>query len=226
MSILAIAAHPDDEVLGCGATLARHAADGDQVEVLTLGEGATSRFENLHAADPRAVAALAEDGRKTGRIPGVGRVIPKAFPDNRFDTVPLLEIVKALEKVVAEFSHDIAHARHGGDLNIDHSPVFRATLTATRPQAGSPVREVLAFEVPSSTEWAFRRFAPSFRPSVFVDVTSTLDTKIAAMERYAGEIREFPHPRSPEALRALAARWGACAGVAAAEAFEIVHLLR
>jgi LmbE family N-acetylglucosaminyl deacetylase len=111
-------------------------------------------------------------------------------------------------------------------LNVDHAVVHRAVLTATRPLVGQTVREIYAFEVPSSTEWAFQQFEPMFRPNVFVDVTGTLETKIAAMSCYDTESRTFPHPRSPEALRAIAARWGSVIGCGAAEAFELVRSIR
>jgi LmbE family N-acetylglucosaminyl deacetylase len=104
--------------------------------------------------------------------------------------------------------------------------IHRAVVTATRPVAGQPVRDIYAFEVPSSTDWAFGRMQPQFRPNVFVDVSATLEAKIAAMGCYESESREFPHPRSPEALRAVATRWGTVVGCAAAEAFELVRSLR
>jgi len=111
-------------------------------------------------------------------------------------------------------------------LNVDHGVIHRAVLTATRPMAGQPVREIYAFEVPSSTEWAFHSVQPVFRPNVFVDVSATLETKIAAMACYESEARKFPHPRSAEALRAIAMRWGSVVGCAAAEAFELIRSVR
>ena len=146
------------------------------------------------------------------------------LPDNRFDTVPLLEIVKIVEELVVSIRPERIYTHHQGDLNVDHSVTHRAVLTATRPLPGALVKEILAFEVPSSTDWAFDRLTP-FRPNYFVDVTSTLETKIEAMETYRSEKREFPHPRSPEALEANARRWGSVAGHAAAEAFEVVRLI-
>lgn len=131
-------------------------------------------------------------------------------------------MIKEVEALVERSQAALVLTQHGGDLNVDHQTVFRAAMTATRPVPGQTVREVLAFEVGSSTEWAFQRFAPAFRPNTFVDITATLDRKVAAMEVYADEVRAFPHPRSPESLRAQAVRWGSTVGVGAAEAFDLV----
>jgi LmbE family N-acetylglucosaminyl deacetylase len=134
--------------------------------------------------------------------------------------------VKTVEDLVARLNPEIIYTHHPGDLNVDHGVVHRAVLTATRPMSGQCVREVYAFEVPSSTEWAFQRLEPSFRPNVFVDITDSLETKIAALACYDTETRAFPHPRSAEALRAIATRWGSVAGLQAAEAFELIRSVR
>ena len=148
------------------------------------------------------------------------------LPDNRLDTVPLLDLVKLVEDIIQKFQPEVIYTHHAGDLNIDHGLVQRAVLTATRPLPGQSVREIYAFEVPSSTEWAFQQLQPVFRPNVFVDISRTLEAKIAGLACYDSETRKFPHPRSPEALRALAARWGSVAGCQAAEAFELVRSVR
>jgi LmbE family N-acetylglucosaminyl deacetylase len=142
--------------------------------------------------------------------------------DNRLDSVDLLDIVKLVEDHVSACRPDIVYTHHGGDLNIDHRRVHEAVLTACRPLPGMGSRAVYAFETPSSTEWADETL-PVFRPTRFVDISDTLDTKLAALDAYESEMRAFPHPRSIESVTALA-RWrGACAGVAAAEAFVVVH---
>ena len=146
------------------------------------------------------------------------------LPDNRFDTVPLLDVVKIVEELIEHLQPQIIYTRHSGDLNVDHMIVHRAVLTATRPVAGCPVKEIYTFEVPSSTEWAFGQFQPAFRPNVFVDISATLEAKVQAMALYESEAQSFPHPRSPEALRAIARRWGSA--VEAAEAFELVREVR
>ncbi|QXD14294.1 PIG-L family deacetylase [Rhodocaloribacter litoris] len=223
--VLVIAAHPDDEVLGCGGTLARLADEGHTVHVAILGEGITSRHSRREDADPAAVAALRAHSRAAARALGVPE--PQFFdlPDNRFDTVPLLDLVKCIEGLIDAVRPEVVFTQHGGDLNIDHARVYRATLTATRPMVGTPVQRVLAYEIPSSTEYAFGQFAPAFRPTVFVDITATLERKLAAMACYESEARPYPHPRSPEALRAIARRWGSVCGRAAAEAFMLVRAI-
>jgi LmbE family N-acetylglucosaminyl deacetylase len=224
--MLVIAAHPDDEVLGCGATAARLVAEGNDVHFAILGEGITSRHANRDDADSAQLASLHRQAQAAAAKLGVKNLTMDKFPDNRLDQVPLLEVVKAVEELVDRLKPEAIYTHHGGDLNVDHGVIHRAVLTATRPMTGQPVREIYAFEVPSSTEWAFQRLEPAFRPNVFVDVSRTLEAKIAAMECYETEVRKFPHPRSPEALRAIATRWGSVTGCLAAEAFELVRFIR
>lgn len=224
--VLVVAAHPDDEVLGCGATAARLVARGEEVHVAILGDGVTSRSARAADADPGAVAALHEDARAVAALLGAKSIAFGALPDNRFDTVALLDVVKRVEGWLADLAPEVVYTHHPGDLNVDHRITFQAVLTATRPVPGCRVREIYAFEVPSSTEWAFQRMEPPFRPSVFEDVTDTIELKIRCLERYRGEARAFPHPRSAEALRAIARRWGSAAGLAYAEAFELVRSVR
>jgi len=226
MKVLVVAAHPDDEVLGAGATIARLAREGASVAMAILGEGVTSRYPDgqapeqalvdLHAATATAAATL-----------GVDPPSLHGLPDNRFDSVDLLDIVLTVEGLIDTHEPDVVVTHHWADLNIDHSLVSRAVLTATRPMADQRVHSVLAFEVPSSTEWGFQRLEPVFRPSWFVPVDERdVQRKIDAMAAYAGEARAFPHPRSPEALRAIATRWGTVVGQPLAEAFELVRSVR
>jgi LmbE family N-acetylglucosaminyl deacetylase len=226
VTILVIAAHPDDEVLGCGATMALESAS-HEVRVLILGEGISSRHHAREAAARGDLESLRADSRAAVAEVGATSVDFGGLPDNRFDELALLDVVKQVESWIVKFKPQVIYTHHPGDLNIDHGITFRAVLTATRPGAGgSSVRDILTFEVPSSTEWAFQRIEPSFRPNVFVDITSTIERKIAAMERYRTEARPSPHPRSPEALRALAEYRGAAAGSKYAEAFELIRSLR
>ena len=226
MRVLVVAAHPDDEVLGCGGTMARLVNEGHEVHIAIMGEGITSRHGQPQEADRDQLSRLHRQAQSAaGKIKASDVVLCK-LPDNRLDTVALLDVVKLVEDMVQKLKPEIVYTHHPGDLNIDHGVVHRAVLTATRPMAGQPVREIYAFEVPSSTEWAFHRVEPCFRPNVFVDVSGTLETKIEAMACYESEARKFPHPRSPEALRAIAARWGSVVGCQAAEAFELVRSVR
>ncbi len=221
--VLVIAAHPDDEVLGCGATIARLAQDEHPVSIAILGEGITSRFSGVEAADKKLVSVLRDQYQKATQLLGVRDIFFSSFPDNRFDTVPLLDIIKEVENLIERTQPTVIFTHHGGDLNVDHQITYRAVLTATRPTEKCPVREVYSFEIPSSTEWVFAETAPAFRPNVFVDVTETLDLKIQAMQIYETEARDFPHPRSPEALRAISQRWGSTVGLKAAEAFQLIR---
>jgi LmbE family N-acetylglucosaminyl deacetylase len=226
VKVLVIAAHPDDEVLGCGATAARLAQEQHEIHFAIFGEGITSRHSRRSDADESQLAELHRQARAAAAKLGVQSLVLHKFPDNRLDTIPLLEVVKVVEELVDRMKPEVIYTHHPGDLNVDHGVIHRAVLTATRPMVGQPVREIYAFEVPSSTEWAFGSLQPVFRPNVFVDVSATLDTKIAAMACYETETREFPHPRSAEALRAVAMRWGSVAGCHAAEAFELVRSVR
>lgn len=224
MTVLCVAAHPDDEVLGCGATLARLADEGHEVFIAILGEGTTSRLGEAAETKQRLIE-LREDAQRTAKLLGAKDLFLEQLPDNRFDSIPLLDVIKLVERLVEEVRPTQIYTHHQGDLNVDHGIVHRAVLTATRPLPDQRVKEVYAFEIPSSTDWAFQRLG-SFSPNVFVDVSSTLEQKIEAMESYRGERRTFPHPRSPEALLATARRWGSVAGCEAAEAFELIRSLK
>jgi N-acetylglucosamine malate deacetylase 1 len=220
--VLVVAAHPDDEVLGCGGTVARHTMAGDRVASLIVAEGATSRHANASSgrdevfALKRAAAAAAEAlGAEPPRFGG--------FPDNRLDTVALIDIVQAIEVVVAEVRPDCVYTHHAGDLNIDHRVVSNAVITACRPLPDTVHDQIYCFETPSSTEWAPSETAAQFRPNHFVGIDATLERKMHALAAYAIEMRDFPHPRSYQAVEALA-RWrGASVGLDAAEAFMLMR---
>ena len=226
MDVLIVAAHPDDEVLGCGGTVARMVREENSVYIAILGEGITSRYDERERADQGLVDALHARSRKVAEVLGATELFTYDLPDNRFDTVPLLDVVKIVEGLIESLKPEVIYTHHGGDLNIDHQVVHRAVLTASRPLADCPVKRLYAFEVPSSTEWSFGQLQPVFRPNVFTDISATLETKIEAMGLYEDEARPFPHPRSPEALRAIARKWGSTVGMEAAEAFELIREVR
>jgi len=226
MNSLIISAHPDDEVLGCGGTIAKLVEEGMQVYVAILGEGITSRYEERTIADANALQNLKESSKRVAEFLGIKELFLFDLPDNRFDTVPLLEIVKIIESIIDKVNPSIIFTHHAGDLNIDHSIVHRATITATRPILPKIVKTTYAYEVPSSTDWAFGQFGTTFKPNVFIDIEKTLEKKINAMLLYESEVRSFPHPRSPEALKATAYRWGSVVGLKAAESFELIREIR
>jgi len=226
MNVLVVAAHPDDELLGCGGTAARLAKEGHSVFFAILGEGITSRPAKREEADPGAVKDLRECSRRVADLLGVKELSTHGLPDNRFDSVDLLEVIKIVEGLIERLRPDAVYTHHGGDLNVDHQIVSRAVLTATRPVAGLVVKELYMFEVASSTEWAFQQIAPVFKPNLFVDIEATLALKLEGMRLYESEARDFPHPRSGKALTAIAQRWGSVIGRHAAEAFEAVRLIR
>ena len=225
MNILIVAAHPDDEVLGCGGTMARYAEE-HEVHVLILGEGLTSRLDDREWAEAEPFEQLRADATKASKLLGVSSVEFGGLPDNQFDQVPLLQIIKMIEGKIRTVRPEAIYTHHSGDLNVDHGLTCRAVLTATRPGIGHRVQDVFSFEIRSSTEWAFQQVMPIFRPNVFVDISATIGTKIEAMECYATESRPSPHPRSPESLRATAKYWGSVIGREYAEAFELIRSLR
>jgi LmbE family N-acetylglucosaminyl deacetylase len=226
MKYLIVVAHPDDEVLGCGGTIARLAREGHDVYIAILGEGLTSRYKKSEKSNNKKVAALEAHSRQVAEFLNCKDIFFHNLPDNCFDTLPLLKIVQLIEALIKQIQPQIIFTHHRGDLNIDHSILHRAVLTATRPVSGCTVQEIYAVEVASSTEWTFGQLQPLFRPNTFVDICATLETKVEAMEMYESESRPFPHPRSSDALRAAARRWGSMAGVEAAEAFELIRSIR
>lgn len=221
-----VAAHPDDEVLLAGGLIARCAAAGGEARILILGEGATSRARTRAAGDPAAVALLRQQAQQAGQQLGAREVRQHDLADNRFDGVELLDIVKLIEDALAAWQPDTVITHHGGDLNLDHRLTLQAVLAATRPKAGQSVHTVLAGEVPSASDWSFGAVAGPFVPNWFADISGTLDAKLAALAVYDGEGAHFPHPRSRQAVAALAQVRGAAAGVAAAEAFMVIRTVR
>ncbi len=217
-SVLILAAHPDDEVLGCGGTIAKLAMQGARIHVAFLADGVLSRYGKIEEQKNeitarRAAAKMACD------ILGVKSLSFEDMPDNRMDTVALLDIVKVIEVLLTQHQPNMIFTHHAGDVNIDHRRTHEATVVACRPQIGSTVKTLLSFEVPSSTEWQLSGSAPAFVPNWFVDISETIDRKLYALEVYANELRDWPHPRSKEGVGHLAHWRGAMVGVDAAEAF-------
>ena len=222
--VLVVAAHPDDEVLGCGGTIVRHAMAGDEVNILILAQGMLARaekddFESYH----KKQNDLKERSFRVAELLGAKDVIHLDFPDNRMDSVDLLNIIKRIEEFIDRIRPQIIYTHHGGDLNIDHTITAKAVVTATRPLRGGIVPEICAFEILSSTEWAFGQDSIPFRPNYFIGIDPYTDKKIEAINIYRTETEPYPYPRSPDAIRALAKRRGSQSGLKAAEAFMILR---
>jgi LmbE family N-acetylglucosaminyl deacetylase len=232
LKILIIAAHPDDDVLGMGGTILKHSKLGDLVRIIYLATGITSRRNPGHKNSPqyeinekqkkllvKEIENLRKNAEKARKLLKVDSINFFDFPDNEMDTVSLLKIVKTIENEIRKFQPEKIYTNHRSDLNIDHRVTFQATLTACRPGTNK-VKEIISFEVPSSTEW---NYPTSFTPNYFVDITKELEKKLKAMEAYEHESKSFPHPRSNKSLRSIAYRWGSVSGTHAAEAFEIIR---
>ena len=211
-AVLVIAAHPDDEILGCGGTVALHTRRGDRVTAVIVCEGESLRY------GPNGVGQ-AQHTRRAADTLGVKDVRSLCFADQRLDTVPLTDIITPLESIVRDVRPRIVYCQHGGDVNRDHELLFKAVLVATRPTEES-IEAVYAFDTASSTEWAHPR---SFVPDTWIDISTTLEQKLAAMACYESEVRPYPHPRSLEALRHRALAWGHQHCLEAAEVFMTVR---
>jgi LmbE family N-acetylglucosaminyl deacetylase len=222
-TILVVAAHPDDEILGLAGTIRKYINKGYQAHCVILGEGMTSRSEHREDTASSLLDELHRQTIKAAEIIGFEKLLFSNLPDNRFDSVDLLDIIKQVDKYVQQIKPDIIYTHHYGDLNIDHRKTFEAVITASCPVGEYGVKEIYCFETPSSTEWNFQYGNNTFKPNVFIDITDTLKSKLEAMACYKTELGQYPHPRSLRALEIIAARWGTVVGRKYAEAFELVR---
>ena len=224
--ILVVVAHPDDELLGLGATINKLVNEFKcNVRTIILGEGITSRSNLRNTEEWKKELKIhkknIEDARK---CIGYQSLKTYNFPDNRFDSVDLLDIIKVIEEEKNNFNPDIIFTHHGGDLNIDHQITFDAVMTASRPHEKENVKTIITFQTPSSTEWIASSDPKRFIPNLFIEISEkNLNAKINGMESYVFENRKYPHPRSPEALKTLAKMWGISVGKNYAEAFCIIR---
>ena len=224
--IMIVVAHPDDELLGLGATMNKLVQQYQvKTHVVILGEGITSRSNSRNTQEWEKELAIHKKNIDDAKNHiGYHGVSVYDFPDNRFDRVDLLDIIKVVEKEKAFFDPDIIFTHHGGDVNIDHQKTFEAVITAIRPMEHEKVSTLITFETPSGTEWRASTDPKHFIPNLFIEVSElNIDAKISAMECYEFEKRKYPHPRSPEALKIQAQRWGIATGKKLAEAFTIVR---
>lgn len=219
--ILIVAAHPDDEILGCGGTVASMVEKGYEAYSLILGEGITSR-NNEAESEIREdqIQDLKQQMLRANEVIGVKKVYNFDFPDNRFDSISLLDLIKKVEEIKSQIMPDIIFTHFKNDLNIDHRKTLEAVLTASRPMKEETVKTIYSFEVLSSTEW---NYPTTFSPNVFFDISNYLDKKINAMKCYKNELRNYPHPRSIEMIRNNAIQWGSKVGQKYAEAFSLVR---
>jgi N-acetylglucosamine malate deacetylase 1 len=217
--VLVVAAHPDDETLGAGGTIARFAESGSEIWVSLMCDGVTNRHSE--------VELQRECAEKACDVLGVKKVVFCELPDQRLDAGTLVDVITPIERCIDELRPEVVMTQFNGDVNQDHRMVFDATMVATRPTPGTSVRTVMCYETASSTEWAPPFPGSTFSPNVFVDITATLDKKIEAMSMYANthqsEVKPFPHPRSYEAIEFYAKRQGVSTGVGAAESFMLVR---
>jgi LmbE family N-acetylglucosaminyl deacetylase len=225
-TVVVVAAHPDDEVLGCGGTIARLCQEGRAVHVLLMADGETSReMAPGQDAGDKSVSMRNQAAIVASKILGCSSIKLLNLPDNRMDGLELLDVVKEIESFVNRYQPQTVMSHHASDVNIDHRVIHDAVVTACRAQPGFPVKELRFFEVPSSTEWRPPGGIEPFCPNLFVDISSTLEVKLRALEAYESELRPFPHPRSLKAVEALALWRGATVGVCAAEAFVLGRML-
>ncbi|MDG4717678.1 MULTISPECIES: PIG-L deacetylase family protein [Thalassospira] len=210
--VLVVAAHPDDDILGCGGTIARHCDNGDEVQVVFMTDGVSAR-----GIDRKAVADRWKACENALSVLGVGLYHRLSFPDNEMDSVSLLSIVKKIENIASDVAPDIVYSHFMGDLNIDHMLTARAVFTTFRPQPGSSVRTLLSFEVPSSTGWLKNDFCPNY----YVDISDQIERKVSALLSYNMELRDEPHARSLSAIKNLAKYRGSSVGKKFAEAFML-----
>ncbi|WP_110655830.1 PIG-L deacetylase family protein [Salinicola halimionae] len=219
--VLVVAAHSDDEALGCGGTIKKHSVDGDTVHAVFLADGVTSRPDKDAADLAQRNAASAE----AQQILGIENVYMLGFPDQRMDGVSLLDIVQKLEKIIYEIKPEVIYTHHLGDLNLDHRITHQAVLTACRPVPEASVKEIYSFEVMSSSEWNAPTYE-AFLPNVFIDISDFIGSKIESLQKYEVEMRDYPHSRSIAHIEYLARHRGAIVGVEAAEAFMAIRIMK
>lgn len=222
--ILIIAAHPDDEILGCGGSVAKWIRQGHNVSSLIMSEGSTSRDNKRNRKKRhKEISDLQIAAKKSAKILGVKLIKFFNFPDNRMDSVNLIDVVKLIEKQIKLLKPDTVVTHHHGDLNVDHKIVHEAVLTSCRPQKNNTVKRILSFEIPSSTEWTSPNKKTTFIPNHFEDISKTLKLKLRALKEYKMEMRVWPHPRSLKGVKYLANWRGSTIGCNSAEAFMLVR---
>jgi LmbE family N-acetylglucosaminyl deacetylase len=217
LRVLVIAAHPDDETIGAGGTIARHVAQGDKVYWGIVTQGSRTLRSELELAAARAQVLEVQ------QVLGIKELFFCGFPTVKLNTVPYRELSSALQRVVDQVRPDVVYTTSPSDVNQDHRIVYDCTLVATRPLPGCSVRRLLAYEIGTTARFGLPAGCSPFVANVFVDISEYLDKKLEAMSCYKTQLREYPHPRSLEGLRVLAAERGLSVGLKAAECFQLVR---
>jgi len=214
MKVLVIAPHPDDEVLGCGGTIAKYTKRNKEVYLCIVTTGYTPDWsEEFLRNRPKEI-------EKANEILGIKKTYFLDFPTVKLDTIPQKKLNEAISRVIDEVKPDMLYIPHKGDLNKDHRLVFEASLVAARP-INCSARKILSYETLSETEWG--QPIETFTPNVYVDISETFETKVKAMKAYESELKQYPQPRSLEIIEALAKKRGSEVGVKFAEAFILIR---
>ena len=220
--VLIVAAHPDDEVLGCGGAILKHVADGDDVHIVIMAEGITSRDKVRDVAkNSTTLQELSTKSHLVAEALGARTLNMLQFPDNRMDNRDLLDVIKSVEQIIDDIKPDIIYTHHYGDINIDHQITNQAVITASRALPGTSVKQILFFETLSSTDYQVININNVFIPNWFVNIESEIDKKIEILKIYNSEMREYPHSRSYEGVKLLAQYRGLAVGKKYVEAFSL-----
>ena len=226
-NILVIAAHPDDEILGCGGTIMKHSMEGDKVNILIAAEGITSRPQEKNKEDlKKELDNLIESAKCASNILNANDIDFLHLPDNRLDSMDRLVLTQLIEKKIKELKPEVVYTHHCGDVNIDHRRLYEATITACRPLPENCVKQLLTYEVSSSTDWQPPGSYKMFEPNIFNNIERYLSYKIEALEAYTSEMRDWPHSRSIKAVKHLARLRGSQVGLEAAEAFFLLREIK
>jgi len=222
--VLVVSAHPDDEVLGCAGTICNMIDFGYKVYSLILGEGISARYDCRDLVNKNEIINIHNCSNNVANFIGFSENWQLNFPDNRFDSLDILDIIKSINKIKNIVLPDIIFTHFEGDLSVDHRITFQAVLTSCRPMQSESVKEIYSYEVPSSTEWVSPFSGHNcFRPNIFVDIEKNIDKKISAMEMYESENTTYPHPRSSKSLKIIANRWGTVCGLKYVEPFVLIR---
>ena len=216
--VLIIVAHSDDETIGMAGTIRKHVLEGNTVNVVSMTNGVGSR-SNAN----QSILSRKKSANEASKILGFDWIKQFDYPDNQLDSVPLLEIIKAIESVKANFKPELVYTHTGADLNIDHKIVLQATLTAFRPLNDESCKEIRTFEVPSATDYGHDTLTRKFVPNLFIDIHKFEKDKISALQAYSQEMKQYPNSRSVESIINLARTRGNRVGLDLAEAFQIVR---